>query len=119
LTVLCLVAVLAAGCVNRLAQREARLNQFIGHPESLLVQAFGVPDKSIETGGVKYLAYSERRLDVIPGSPSFVPGMWPYSWYGPYGPPIPPQVIDLECETTFAVTGGIVRSYTLRGNACG
>lgn len=116
---LCLIAALVAGCVNQLAQREARLNLFIGQPESMLVQALGVPDKSIETGGVKYLAYNERRLDVIPGSPSYFPGMWPYGWYGPYGPSIPPQVINLECETTFAVTGGIVRSYTLRGNACG
>jgi len=28
-------------------------------------------------------------------------------------------VVNLTCETTFAVAGGVVKSYTLRGNACG
>jgi hypothetical protein len=104
---------LLAGCVNQLAARQAFLNQFIGQPESTLVQQMGVPTRSIETDGVKYLAYTESRTDVIPGAPGYG---WGWGWYGGG---IPPQVVTLTCETTFSVSGGVVQSYTLRGNACG
>ncbi|MEA2727266.1 MAG: hypothetical protein QOF70_1741, partial [Acetobacteraceae bacterium] len=32
---------------------------------------------------------------------------------------IPPTVMTLVCETTFTIADGIVRSFSLRGNACG
>jgi hypothetical protein len=32
---------------------------------------------------------------------------------------VPPQPIERWCETTFQVAEGMVRSFTLRGNACG
>jgi hypothetical protein len=112
--VLLLVAGLLAGCVNQRAQRDAYLSQFIGQPESTLVQAMGVPARSIEAGGVKYLAYSEHKIDVVPGTPIY--GPWPYGWYGGG---LPPQVVEWNCETTFAVADGKVTNYTLRGNACG
>jgi hypothetical protein len=112
--VLLLVLGLLAGCVDQLAARQARLNQFVGHPESVLVQQMGVPNRTYETGGVKYLAYDEHRVDVVPGLPSYNP------WYGGwYGGGLPPQVIELRCETTFEVVDANVKSYTLRGNACG
>ena len=107
---------LLGGCVNHLAQREAFLNQFIGKPEALLVQQFGVPNRSFETGGVRYLAYTESRVDIVPAFPpaAFGPPFW-----GWYGGGFPPEAVNLVCETTFAVSGGTIRSYTLRGNACG
>jgi hypothetical protein len=104
---------LAAGCGNQLAEREAMLNRFVGQPESAVVQQMGVPSRTYETGGVKYLAYSEHRIDIVPGFPAYTP-FWP----GWYGGGIPPQVIELRCETTFEVTQGTVRAFTLRGNAC-
>ncbi len=109
-----LLAGLLVACGNQLAARQAYLNQFIGQPESVLVQQMGVPNRSIETGGARYLAYEEHRVDVLPGVSGF--GPWPYGWFGPG---IPPQVIDLRCETTFEVVDATVRSFTLRGNACG
>ena len=108
LTLLCVLP----GCVNQLAQRQAYLNQFVGHPESMLVQQLGVPSRSFETQGVRYLAYTEHRTQVLPGGPPFGPWGW-------YGGMFPPDVIDLVCETTFSVAKGVVTSYTLRGNACG
>ncbi len=105
---------LLAGCTNQLAARQAYLNQFIGHNESDLVQGMGVPTRSFETGGVTYLAYNESRVDVIPGTAGWGPPFW-----GWYGGGFPPQVVTLSCETTFAVSDGVVQSYTLRGNACG
>jgi len=109
----CLCLLLLCGCVSTVARRQAVLNQFVGHPEQDVVQQFGVPNRTYETGGTRYLAYDESRVDILPGTP---PGPWWY--YGWYGGGFPPQVVNLTCETTFAIAGGAVKSYTLRGNAC-
>ncbi len=74
----------------------------------------GVPARTYETGGVKYLAYDEHRVDIVAASPSYGP-----FWNGWYGGGFPPQVVELRCETTFEVSSGIVKAFTLRGNACG
>jgi hypothetical protein len=105
---------LFAGCANELAERQAYLSQFIGQPESAVVQAMGVPSRSFETGGITYLAYSEHRIDFIPGTPTYAP-----FFVGGYGGGFPPQIVQLDCETTFQVEDGKIRSYVLRGNACG
>ena len=113
---LCLVALLGA-CGDQLAQRQAYLNQFIGHPDQELVQKLGVPTRTYTTGGVKYLAYDESRVALVPPLPPYSPGPW---WFnGGYGGGPPPQAVKLQCETTFTVADGVVKSYTLRGNACG
>ena len=113
---LCLVALMGA-CGNELAQRQAFLNQFIGHPDQDLVQKLRVPNRTYTTGGVKYLAYDENRVALIPPLPSYGPGPW---WFnGGYGGGPPPQAVKLQCETTFTVADGVVKSYSLRGNACG
>jgi hypothetical protein len=110
-----LLAVAAlASCTNQLAQRQAYLSQFIGKPESALVQQMGVPNRSYETGGVKYLAYDEHRIDIVPGPPTYAP-----FYLGWYGAGFPPQVVELTCETTFEISAGTVKTFTLRGNACG
>lgn len=108
------VAVLMAACTNDLAARQAALGRLVGQPESVLVQQMGVPNRTYETGGVKYLAYDEGQLDIVPSFPSYSPFVT-----GWYGGGFPPQVVEWQCETTFSVSGGIVRGVTLRGNACG
>ncbi|MGC1408616.1 MAG: hypothetical protein WA864_06705 [Acetobacteraceae bacterium] len=105
---------LMAGCADQLAARQAYLSRFVGQPEDMLVQQMGVPARTYETTGVKYLAYNERQVDIVPAFPSYGP-----FFTGWYGGGFPPQVIDLQCETTFEVSAGTVRSFTLRGNACG
>jgi len=107
------LTVLATACADRLAERQAYLSQFVGQPESTLVQQMGVPTRSIETGGVKYLAYDQNRVEVVPGFPGYGP-----FYTGWYGAGFPPQVVNLRCETTFEVADGTVRAFTLRGNAC-
>jgi hypothetical protein len=104
-----------AGCTNQLAVREAELNQWIGRPESQLLTAMGVPDRTYETNGMKFLAYSEHRVEWLPGTP-YPYGPPPFGWYAGG---LPPQAIALSCDTTFAISDGLVRSYSLRGNACG
>ena len=118
-----------AGCEPGVS-RATYLNQFIGRTEPELISAVGVPVRSIESGGVKFLAYSDRRIEIIPGTPGF-PGYGPA--FGPYGRGygygygsgygygfggLPPQAIERDCETTFELVNNRVRSFTLRGNAC-
>ncbi|MDR3538637.1 MAG: hypothetical protein P4L71_19230 [Acetobacteraceae bacterium] len=113
--VLILLAGMLAGCVNQLAIRQAHLAQFVGRSEGELVQQMGVPNRTYETEGVKYLAYDEGGLQVLPPPPAYPYGPQFWAWYGGGWPP---QVVNTLCETTFAVAQGVVRSFTLRGNAC-
>lgn len=102
-----------SGCVSGLAQRQAFLNQFVGRPEHELIQVLGVPDRTYQVDEVKYVGYQEQQVEILP-SPPFGP-WWHYRWSGMFGP----EIINLTCETTFVVRDGVVKSYTLRGNACG
>jgi hypothetical protein len=111
---LLLLTGLFAGCVNQLAARQAELGQLIGQPESVLIQRMGVPNRTYETDGVKYLAYDEQRVDIVPGYPTYNP-----FFTGWYGGGFPPEVVELRCETTFEIAAGTVKAFTLRGNACG
>lgn len=109
-----LLAGLVVACADQLAARRAYLSGFVGQPELAVVQQMGVPSRSYEASGVKYLAYDENRIDVIPSFPTYGP-----FYMGWYGGGFPPQVVEWRCETTFEVAEGTVRAFTLRGNACG
>jgi hypothetical protein len=113
--VLVLIAAgLLAGCVAGLATRQAELSQWVGRPETELLGAMGAPNRSYESGGMKFLTYEERRVEVVPGTPY-------YFGPGPFGDgsPFPPTTTTLGCDTTFTVAAGVVRAFSLRGNACG
>ena len=105
-------------CANLLAAREARLQRLVGQPLATLIAVEGVPDRSFDHAGVTYLAYDRRQVDFVPAPPMFGP-TWgfpgPLGWYD--APP--PAAVVRACETVFAVKGGIVRGFTLRGNDCG
>jgi hypothetical protein len=71
---------------------------------------------------MKFLTYEDRRVQIVPGSPVYG-GIGPYGYGGAgpfgYGAGIPPTAVNLTCDTTFTVAGGLVRAFSLRGNACG
>lgn len=113
---------LLAGCVvSNVAQRQAELAAFVGSPEADLVRTFGVPARTYEAGGKRFLAYTERRLDVLPGGYGGFGGFGGfgggYGRFG-YGGGFPTDVVERVCETTFELDGGRVAGSTLRGNAC-
>jgi hypothetical protein len=112
--ILLLLAAQVTACGDQLAARQAYLAHFVGQPESVVVQQMGVPTRTFETGGVRYLAYNQHRIELIPAFTAYGP-FFP----GWYGGGLPPQVVELQCETTFEVAEGTVRAFTLRGNACG
>ncbi len=104
-----------AGCANGLAEREAFLRTLVGMNEADLVRTLGVPTRTAEAEGHRFLAYRESRVDIVPGAPM---GFW--AWHGglAYGGGLPPEVVQRTCETTFEVVDGRVAGCTLRGNAC-
>ena len=100
----------------------AYLNTLVGKSETDLVRAMGVPSRSFDSGGHKFLAYSRTKLESTPGDPGFGPGWgWGYpGWHGGWGGwgGFPPQIIQRDCETTFDLLNGTVQAYNLRGNDC-
>ncbi len=109
-----LSAGLLVGCVGGLATRQAELSQWVGRPETELAGAMGAPNRSYDSGGMKFLTYEERRVEIVPGTPYYF-GPGPFG----YGSGFPPTATTLVCDTTFTVSGGVVRAFSLRGNACG
>jgi hypothetical protein len=109
---------LLAGCAYPNPQHVQALNAMIGKPEAEVVRAYGVPVRTIETGGSKFLAYSNHHIDSYPDGPYFGGYGWRrYGWgggWGGYGG----DIVEFQCDTTFELTAGLVKTYTLRGNAC-
>ena len=96
--------------------RQEELQPLVGQSETDLVRRMGIPTRSFDVDGHRFLAYLERQVTVLPGQ-----GPWEPFWsgWGYHGPDIAPAIVDRVCETTFEVTAGRVQSYQLRGNACG
>jgi hypothetical protein len=119
-----LLATVAAlsGCAYPNPQHVAQLNGLVGKSETDLLRNYGVPNRTFESNGHKFLAYDMNRIETIPGG--FGPGPWgPYGygwggWGGWRGGWDGPEIIQRDCETTFELVSGAVKSYTLRGNAC-
>lgn len=127
--ILAITLLIVAACAPTLQERLASLQPFVGQAEATLIQQLGVPGRVYEAGGIKFLAYEERRIGFAPG----IYGAAPYSPFGapfggPFGAPygaygygyaaFPPPQVERICETTFEVTGGVIRRVALRG-ACG
>lgn len=110
---LLLLLPLLTACTPPGQDRQVWLSQFVGRPEVELINAMGVPTRSYETDGTKFLAFTESRLDVV--APLSLYGS-PYWGLSPnYG--VPP-IVQWYCETTVVVSGGLVRNFSFRGNAC-
>lgn len=115
LALLALIVALSA-CTDYAAQRRAFLASLVGQPEATAVRALGVPTRTYQAGGTRFLAYDQQRTDVIPSGPFF--GGWGY-FGGGYYSPFPPEIVLQSCETTLEVSGGVVRAWNLRGTLCG
>jgi hypothetical protein len=102
---LCLVL---AACASGPDRRQV-LASLVGQPDTEVVRQFGVPTRTYETGGRKFIAYDERRTDLLPGGPFF--GGFGYFGYGRGGfGGFPPQLVERgwypgRCGGTLAVRG--------------
>ncbi len=117
---------LLAGCAYPNPQHVQALNGLIGKTETDLLRSYGVPNRTYDAAGHKFLAYSRNRIDSIPGD-GFGYAGFGYGYggfgYGGFGPGFGyggfgPEIIQRDCDTTFELTGGKVASWSLRGNDC-
>ena len=107
-----LAALALAACATR-AGFDARQSALIGRSEADLVATLGVPARTYEAGGRRFLQYEERRLVTYPGSPGF------YGRYGRYlGGGFAPWIESRSCDVTFELHSGRVVGFSARGNDC-
>ncbi|MCQ4307954.1 hypothetical protein NA645_08125 [Pseudomonas stutzeri] len=116
-----LCAILISGCATT-AKYEAILASWVGSPEGDLIRSWGPPQQVYDTGsGTKYLTYSSSRQVYIPGtSPTYTTNYNPYTNSATttsYGG-TPAQNINMGCQTTFEVSGGVISSWRWQGNDC-
>lgn len=114
---LSLIAVLSA-CAQG-PTLDQRLSTFVGRSEGDLVAALGVPARTYETEGRRFLQFEQRRSVAYAS-----PGLYHPYHYGPFGPrfgyvPGPPVYGVVGCDITFALRGGRVENFTYRGEGCG
>lgn len=114
---------LLAGCAYPSPQHVQALNALVGKSETDLLRAYGVPNRTYDAAGHKFLAYSRSRIESFPGTPGFgygyglgfgYAGFSPGFGYGGFGPDIQQR----DCDTTFELTAGRVTTWSLRGNDC-
>lgn len=104
---------LLAACAQgpTLAQR---LSTFIGQGEGELVSNLGVPVRTYETEGRRFLQFEQQSTVLVPGDP------WGYGYYGFRRPWMTPSTYAVvRCDITFALRAGRVESFTARGEGCG
>ncbi len=107
-----LCSLATAGCATG-PTLDQRLLPFVGRGEAELVAALGVPERTYEVEGRKFLTFEDRRSYIVAGDPFLYPR---YSRFGPYF--APPGYIVRTCEITFAVRQGRAEGFTYRGDGC-
>ena len=119
LTALVATTLLLTGCIQA-PDRKAMLDQLIGQPETVVARVMGVPDRTFDAEGHRFLAYVEHRIETFPGY-DMLDGYGRYGTLGyrRLGFEAAPELYARRCETTFEVADKKVLAYTLRGNACG
>jgi hypothetical protein len=104
---------LLAGCATG-PSLETRLAATIGQSELQVVETFGVPNRTYDTGGLRFLQYEERRQVLHQLNPYWG---YPYGRFAPYslGGPV---LLTRSCDITFTLKDSRVQSFTTRGDDC-
>ncbi len=110
-----LAVLLLAACAQGPSLQE-RLSAWVGRTEGDLVAEFGVPVRTYEVDGRRFLQYESRRTIVQPGfdRPYFTPWGPRYGYW-----PSPPSYATYACDVTFALRNARVESFSYRGQGCG
>ncbi len=111
-TALILLPLALAACATG-PTLEQRLSGYIGRSEGDLVAGLGVPIRSYETEGRRFLQF-EQRSTVPMSSPD------PFFWgprYSVWSVP-PASFVEVSCQITFALRDQRAESFTLNGQGC-
>ena len=120
-SLLVVMPLLAACALDVAAERRNALNTTIGMDEATLVRAVGVPARTLDTEGHRFLAYIDNRTEIDRTFGGFggVGGFGGFGRFGGFGLNDDfPVAVQRICETTYELNGGHVTSWTLRGDAC-
>jgi hypothetical protein len=115
--VLLALPVLIAACAQGPGLSE-RLSTWVGRSEGDLVAEFGVPVRTHEADGRRFLQFEQRRSVAVPQPGFDRPFVSPWGPRFGYWPP-QPAVAVIGCDLTFAIRGGRVESFSFRGEDCG
>jgi hypothetical protein len=96
-----------------------QVESWIGASEEQLVMQWGTPNGVYETGGSRFLTYTDVNDYVVPGSAPYVRteviGNQIITHTTPGSDPFP---VHEDCATTFRITDGKVVDYSFKGNHC-
>ena len=116
IALLIFVSIGLAGCLTTEEYAERRAAPYeiwMGQTELELVRVWGVPDRSYQTGGIKFLAFVKQTVVNTPGVPAFPPPP-----AVPTIPATPPSVEIFTCTTTFEVSDGRLVGWSTNGDRC-
>jgi hypothetical protein len=93
---------------------QQRLSAYIGRSEGDLVADLGVPVRSYETEGRRFLQFEQQSTVAVSQPDPFMYGRYRYRpWMAP------PAYAQIRCDMTFALRDHRVESFTLNGQGCG
>ncbi|WP_137181423.1 hypothetical protein [Roseomonas sp. AR75] len=108
------LALLAAACAQGPTLQE-RLSVWIGRSELDLLSELGVPTRTYELDGRRFLLFEQR--SVIPvAAPAYAPMWGPWGYRG--GWPAPASYATVTCDVTFILRNQVVENFTFRGQGC-
>ena len=115
---LAVLALSTAACVST-EEYEKKLTSWVGQSEMSLISSWGPPTRAYETGGTKFLTWSSSGSMTLPGQqPTYYTNVIGNTAYTTAVGGSSPTTINLNCETTFTIAGGIVQSWRWQGNNC-
>ncbi len=112
-----LLPALLAGCAAPGPTLEQSLASFINRPEADLIAQLGVPVRTYEAQGIRFLQFEQQQTVLVPGDPwGYGFGYGPWAYRRPWA--VPPVYAVLRCDITVATRQGVVESFTARGDGC-
>ena len=117
--VFCVITSISGCAAIRHAKYEKTLIGFVGFSEPALISSWGLPTKTDELAGKKYLTYTySRQVHFAAMAPSYNTRCNGSSCYStPVGGSSASDV-TFFCTTTFVLESGKVISWRWRGNDC-
>ncbi|MCI0752274.1 hypothetical protein [Teichococcus vastitatis] len=109
--ILALPVVLLAACAVG-PTLDQQLSTFVGQSEGDVVARMGVPVRTYEIEGRRFLQFEQYSTVMVPGDPLYYGGWYRRHWA------TPSTYAQVRCDITFTLRAGRVESYAARGDGC-
>lgn len=113
-----IVCFLFTACASE-ARFKEMADSWTGKSEQILYQYMGVPDRTAESGEIKYVEYKKNVKKYMPGiAPSYSTTYIGNTAYTTQTAGSAPSYWDAHCQITFTIENGIITGHSYRGNDC-